>query len=76
MLHSPAHADDPILLNAAVSGENVRITVTDAGDGFIPSERDPRRAVGGYGLYLLEKAASRWGVEAGAPTSVWFELDL
>jgi hypothetical protein len=52
------------------------VSVTDAGEGFVPSRRDPARVEGGYGLYLLEKAASRWGVDAGSPTTVWFELAL
>ncbi len=76
VLHSSGHAAEPIVMTAAVGAENVRITVTDAGEGFTPGERDPTRTEGGYGLYLLEKASSRWGVEPGAPTSVWFELDL
>jgi anti-sigma regulatory factor (Ser/Thr protein kinase) len=73
--HSSGPDDAPIVLSAAVTEEAVRITVTDAGEGFTPAERDPERVEGGYGLYLVEKAASRWGVDATPPTSVWFELD-
>jgi anti-sigma regulatory factor (Ser/Thr protein kinase) len=75
VLHSSGPEDAPIGLSAAVTQEAVRITVTDAGEGFTPTERDPERVEGGYGLYLVEKAASRWGVDPRAPTSVWFELD-
>jgi anti-sigma regulatory factor (Ser/Thr protein kinase) len=75
VLHSSGPHDAPIVLSAAVAEEAVRITVTDAGEGFTPTERDPERVEGGYGLYLVEKAASRWGVDATPPTSVWFELD-
>jgi len=76
VLHSAGPHDAPIGLSASVGADAVRITVTDAGEGFIPGERDPGRIDGGYGLFLLSKASSRWGVEAGAPTSVWFELDV
>ena len=31
---------------------------------------------GGYGLFLVERMASRWGVERDDGTLVWFELDL
>ncbi len=76
VLHSQAPVEAPIGLSAAVTEQAIRVTVTDAGCGFTPTERDPRRIEGGYGLYLLGRAASRWGVEEGSPTSVWFELDL
>jgi anti-anti-sigma factor len=76
VLHSNGPAEAPIALSAAVEPEAIRVTVTDAGEGFVPSERDPERLEGGYGLYLLEKAASSWGVEADGATVVWFELPL
>jgi len=76
VLHSKGPHEACIGLTAEVSGEAVRVTVIDAGDGFTPGQRDPARADGGYGLYLLAKAASRWGVDAGAPTCVWFEVPL
>ena len=76
VLHSSAPADAEICLEAAVRDDAVRITVTDAGEGFVPGPRDPDRIEGGYGLFLVAKAASRWEVQPGAPTKVWFELDL
>jgi anti-sigma regulatory factor (Ser/Thr protein kinase) len=76
VLHSAAPPDEDVGFSAAVYDGTVRVTVTDGGDGFVPCARDPKRIEGGYGLYLLEKAAARWGVEGGAATSVWFELDF
>ena len=76
VVHSNGPQDAPIGLTAAVVDDVVRVTVTDAGEGFIPAERDPDRIEGGYGLYLVAKAASSWGVETGPPTSVWFELPV
>jgi len=74
VLHSSGPKSAPITLTAAVSADLVRITVTDAGDGFVPKQRDPTSIHDGYGLYLVDKSASRWGVDTTAPTSVWFEL--
>jgi anti-sigma regulatory factor (Ser/Thr protein kinase) len=71
--HSPAPADAPVLLAVTVGQEVLHIAVTDAGRGFTPTRRDPR-ADGGYGLYLLDKSASRWGVDQAGGTRVWFEL--
>jgi anti-sigma regulatory factor (Ser/Thr protein kinase) len=74
VLHSAGPHDSAIELTAAVGEEAVRVTVTDAGEGFTPGERDPMRLDGGYGLYLVDKAATRWGVDPQGPTSVWFEM--
>jgi anti-sigma regulatory factor (Ser/Thr protein kinase) len=76
VLHSSGPAEAPITVTANVTPDVFHVTVTDAGDGFTPSRRDPERVEGGYGLYLLERAASRWGVETTSPTTVWFELPL
>ena len=76
VLHSSGPAEAPITVTANVTPEVFHLAVTDAGEGFTPSGRDPARVEGGYGLYLLEKAASRWGVEASSPTTVWFELPI
>jgi anti-sigma regulatory factor (Ser/Thr protein kinase) len=74
VLHSSGPPDAPITLAASVSSEAVRVSVTDAGGGFVPKERDPQSIHDGYGLYLVDKSASRWGVDSSGPTSVWFEL--
>jgi anti-sigma regulatory factor (Ser/Thr protein kinase) len=76
VLHSSGPADADVTVRATVTPEAVRVAVIDAGDGFTPAERDPTRIDGGYGLFLLEKSASRWGVESTRPTTVWFELAL
>lgn len=72
--HSPGPADAPITLLATMSEEKIRVAVTDAGEGFTPRPREPDSLSDGYGLYLLDKAASSWGVENTGGTMVWFEL--
>jgi anti-sigma regulatory factor (Ser/Thr protein kinase) len=72
--HSTGSADAAIKLVATVTAETIRVAVTDSGEGFTPRPRDPERLEDGYGLYLLEKAASRWGVEHSGGTTVWFEV--
>lgn len=74
VLHSPARVEEPILMSCTLSPDAIRITVIDAGKGFQPKPRDPGCAGKGYGLYLLEKAARRWGVDSVGGTRVWFEL--
>lgn len=75
VLHSAAPADAAIELRCALQERRLRVSVTDAGAGFTPRPRDPGLVGAGYGLYLLEKAAHRWGVEGDGRTTVWFELD-
>ena len=72
--HSAGDADAPVGLVACFDARTIRVTVTDAGEGFAPRPRDPARTHDGYGLYLLEKVADRWGVESRGDTKVWFEL--
>jgi anti-sigma regulatory factor (Ser/Thr protein kinase) len=74
--HSAGPRESPIELRAEFTDGTVRITVTDAGGGFTPRPRDPARTHDGYGLYLLEKVATSWGVDSHGDTKVWFELPL
>jgi anti-sigma regulatory factor (Ser/Thr protein kinase) len=57
------------------AGDVLRVEVRDGGAGFelAEPELDPARP-SGWGLYLVEQIADRWGVERGPPTTVWFEL--
>lgn len=50
----------------------LRCDVVDGGNGFVPRPRGDRVG-GGWGLELVERLCSRWGVLVG-PTHVWFEL--
>jgi anti-sigma regulatory factor (Ser/Thr protein kinase) len=76
VLHSSGPEEEPIVLTATVEDSSLRVSVTDGGPGFTPVDRDPDRLEGGYGLFLLEKAAERWGVDGSDSTRVWFELPL
>lgn len=54
----------------------VRVEVSDPGPGFAPSVPDLRISQeSGWGLYLVDELADRWGVEAEGGTCVWFEID-
>jgi len=75
--HAKASADAPVELAVRVAGRTIRVEVHDGGTGFTPPGHPrPRGSDGGYGLYLVERLASRWGVDTGAGTRVWFELDV
>ena len=77
--HADLEAEAAIRLSVTVSESMIRVMVRDPGPGFAVAaplaQPDPRRE-GGWGLFLVEALADRWGVEPGSPTAVWFELDL
>jgi anti-sigma regulatory factor (Ser/Thr protein kinase) len=55
---------------------SVHLTVTDDGPGFDAPARpiETPEGPGGWGLYLVDQCAARWGVERGDRHRVWLEL--
>jgi serine/threonine-protein kinase RsbW len=66
----------PIELAVKIDDGAIRVEVGDGGAGFKPGKPTPRGADGGFGLFLVERIATRWGVDTRDGTRVWFELDL
>ena len=74
--HSGTTADGDVAMDVTFDGAIVRVAVRDPGGGFERTSTEPRGADGGYGLFLVEKMAARWGIEGNGETCVWFELDV
>ncbi len=55
--------------------ERVRLEVRDEGAGFQPSIQPSEDGTGGYGLYIVDRLADRWGVERDPGGVIWLELD-
>jgi anti-sigma regulatory factor (Ser/Thr protein kinase) len=67
---------DPIELRVEARQDGVRTAVTDPGRGFRIPHGGPRPSgASGWGLYLVDRLADRWGVSADGTTRVWFEID-
>lgn len=66
-----------IALAVSVGEEGWRIEVSDDGPGFsAAARREDQDSISGWGLFLVENLADRWGVErAGGRTLVWLEID-
>ncbi|HEY7659843.1 MAG TPA: ATP-binding protein [Actinomycetota bacterium] len=62
-------------LRVSVDEARVRVEVEDRGRGFDPRPRETISGDAGWGLVLVDRLADRWGVEVGATTIVWFEID-
>jgi two-component sensor histidine kinase len=70
--HSGLRDRDRIILAARFVSDFVRVEVGDPGPGFDPELRHGNR---GFGLRMVDKLSSRWGVEVQNGTRVWFEVD-
>ena len=74
--HASVSAEDSIRLHVGVGGETVRVEVLDNGPGF--ERRDPipdTQTDSGWGLFLVNQIADRWGVDRELESCVWFEID-
>ena len=69
------HGQGKIILRAQLDEDRLLVEVIDQGTGFERAVRDAGiEDVGGWGLALLDRESSRWGVHEGT-THVWFELE-
>jgi len=71
--HAGLGAADAIEVRVRGSRAMLHVDVIDPGPGFEPRVR-PRTDDGGWGLWFLDQLATRWGVEHGDTTRVWFDL--
>ena len=79
--NSVRHADMPapgmVKLDVSLDRRKIHVEVRDSGSGFEPrARREGQSKGGGWGLYLVERLADRWGVMRNTFTRVWFEIDL
>jgi anti-sigma regulatory factor (Ser/Thr protein kinase) len=74
--HGGAASDRPLQVGFRRHADRIRVEVVDPGTAFEPPS-PPRRgdSSGGWGLFLVDQIAERWGVRPTlAGTCVWFEL--
>jgi anti-sigma regulatory factor (Ser/Thr protein kinase) len=66
----------PMTVEVVLGDQKVRVEVSDQGRGFTPPEAPMPRTdgTGGWGLQLVDRVASSWGVKVNGTTCVWFEL--
>ncbi|MFL5796684.1 MAG: ATP-binding protein [Actinomycetota bacterium] len=75
--HAELEPGDMIRLLVRATATSIRLDVVDRGRGFDrpdvsdhqPTEPD------GWGLYIVDRLADRWGVAREGGSRVWFEID-
>ena len=73
--HSGRPEGDPIFLTVDLSDDVVRAEVADRGPGFARAPPPAGAARdSGWGLFLVDRLADRWGYPRERPTRIWFEL--
>ena len=73
--HPAADPGGEVVVELGIREDALRVQVVDPGGGFEPgppTEGDER----GWGLFIVDQLAERWGVERNDHTCVWFELAL
>jgi anti-sigma regulatory factor (Ser/Thr protein kinase) len=75
--HAGLRPSDSVAVHVTVAPGRVRAEVVDPGPGFEPPARGPSAgASSGWGLFLVDRVADRWGVDrTDGHTRVWFEID-
>ena len=72
--HAQLTLDMTIRVSVELVDGAVRIEVEDPGDDAIAPAAPDREHGGGFGLYLVEILAERWGSTNDGKTCVWAEL--
>jgi anti-sigma regulatory factor (Ser/Thr protein kinase) len=67
--------DQPLLVEIETGDFGLRINVTDSGQTFTLRRAAGPDESGGWGLFLVDELADRWGIVRNGNTCVWFELD-
>jgi anti-sigma regulatory factor (Ser/Thr protein kinase) len=75
--HAGLAATDRIELSLTLVPEALRVEVCDDGPGFLamPVSSKPNQSPGGWGLWMVDRLADRWGVDSSNSTRVWIEFD-
>lgn len=74
--HAGLDEDDLIEVRVDWSHAGFRVEVVDQGLGFEPGPPVPSPdGQSGWGLFLVNRIADRWGVDRRDGTRVWFEID-
>jgi serine/threonine-protein kinase RsbW len=75
--HAEIEADNSVSVELFLFSDLLRVEVRDRGRAFEPPPppQPGERPSSGWGLFIVDQVADRWGVGEEPPTQVWFEFD-
>ncbi len=78
VIHAGLSPEEAITVKVTVRGGLARGEVRDRGPGFEPPQEPAPKPdlTGGWGLYIVDRVADRWGVAHTGSKSVWFEINM
>jgi PAS domain S-box-containing protein len=68
-------ASSRVSVHVAAAPEQLRAEVSSRGTAFDLRQPSPPEEPGGFGLFLVDRLSSRWGLDEGDDVCVWFEID-
>ena len=74
--HATPEAVGDIAVLVSIRDDRIRVEVSDGGPGFDPQVRPSREGPSGWGLYLVDYLADRWGITRDGSNALWFEFDV
>jgi anti-sigma regulatory factor (Ser/Thr protein kinase) len=76
VLHGPVPKDRGVDVEIRLDERRLTLSVCDPGPGLDPDIIPKPRDEGGWGLLLVDRLSSRWGVKVNDHTCVWADFDL
>jgi anti-sigma regulatory factor (Ser/Thr protein kinase) len=74
--HASLNRDQEIEIDANPTERGIRVEVTNPGAAQLANPLPEKAQESGWGLMLVTKIASRWGIVTNGRTLIWFEIDL
>ena len=75
VVHGGSGEDDTVVVHAAASADRLRVEICNDGPSFEPAMPSAQDEPGGFGLLIVDRLSSRWGVDDDEGVCVWFEID-
>jgi two-component sensor histidine kinase len=74
--HASLKDDQEIQVDANPTDHGIRVEVTNPGGAQLANRLPDKAEESGWGLLLVTKIATRWGIATNGRTLIWFEIDL
>jgi two-component sensor histidine kinase len=74
--HASLMDDQEIQVDANPTDHGIRVEVANPGGAQLANRLPDKAEESGWGLLLVTKIATRWGITTNGRTLIWFEIDL